>query len=169
VLERKFLFLTQLMHSNLLHDSIAESVRVINGHYGERGNVTSTIVSSGGEAFVFDSLFYPKDTRELLLSIKRLKLNVKALVNTHWHMNHTAGNQYFFETKRVISHHLCGDLMRADNPDWFNKDQKEEDRVKPAYPNETVAHGISLFIDDKLKIKFMHTPGHTPDSTRLDT
>jgi glyoxylase-like metal-dependent hydrolase (beta-lactamase superfamily II) len=154
----------------LRQTKVSAAIIVFYGHYGNLkdysgGNVTSTVVHSKNEAFVFDSLLYLEDTRKLLAAIsKDLNLKVSGLINTHWHIDHTAGNQFFLETGRIISHSLCPDLMRADNLDWLNKDRKEEDKVRPSYPNESIGDGFSLDLGGKSKIEILHTPGHTPDS-----
>lgn len=148
---------------DLAQTRISDSVIVFDGNYPGGGNVTSTVVQSAGQAFVFDSLLYPDDTRKLLSGIKNLNLSIKGLVNTHWHVDHTAGNQLFFETKRIISHSLCADLMRKDSHDWINEELKEEDKIKPAYPNEEIWNGSVLSIGES-ELEFLHTPGHTPDS-----
>jgi cyclase len=147
---------------------LSDSIIVFNGHYPGGGNVTSTVVHSGSHAIVFDSILYPDDTSMLLRSLKNLNLNVEGLVNTHWHVDHTAGNQLFLETKRIISHSLCIDLMRTDLPsqiDWLNSElrKKEEGQVGATYPNEAISEGSILSVGDQ-EIKFFHTPGHTPDS-----
>jgi glyoxylase-like metal-dependent hydrolase (beta-lactamase superfamily II) len=151
---------------NLEQRKLSDSVIVFDGHYPEGGNVTSTVVHSGNHAFVFDSLLYPEDTLDLLRSLKDLNLNPEGLVNTHWHLDHTAGNQLFLETKRIISHSLCNDLMHTDLPsqiNWLNEELKEEGRVRATYPNEAISDGSVLKVGDQ-EIKFLHTPGHTPDS-----
>ncbi len=40
---------------------------------------------------MFDTLCYPDDSQELLLSMKSMGLNPVGLLNTHWHLDHTAG------------------------------------------------------------------------------
>ena len=130
--------------------------------------MTSVLFHSEKSAFVFDSLLYPDDTRILLQRIREQDLAVRGLVNTHWHIDHTAGNQLFLETNRIISHSLCGDLMRTegkDDPDWANRELQlgEEDRIRPTYPNETIVDGSVLDIGIS-EMKVIHTPGHTPDS-----
>ncbi len=153
----------------LRQTKVSDTIIVFDGHYSNLGdysdgNVTSTVVHSGNEAFVFDSLMYPADTRTLIHAVKDLNLKITGLVNTHWHIDHTAGNQLFLKTNRIISHSLCPDLMRVDNLDWLNKELKEENKIKPTYPNETIENRSALYVGDKNKIEFLHTPGHTPDS-----
>lgn len=113
---------------------------------------------------MFDSLLYPQDTRELSHTLRRMNLKTIGLVNTHWHVDHTAGNQFFFGTERIISHSLCPDLMRSDDLDWLNKDLAEEERVRHVYPNESIENGAVLHAGDQNRVEIFHTPGHTPDS-----
>jgi glyoxylase-like metal-dependent hydrolase (beta-lactamase superfamily II) len=146
---------------------VSDSVTVFEGRHPMGLGVTATVVHSGGEAFVFDTLYYPADTKELLRSVQKMDLSVVGLINTHWHSDHTAGNQLFLQTQRVISHSLCGDLMRKDDTydvgSDLNKDLKSGDKVRPRYPNESIADGSVLEVG-RLEVKFLHTPGHTPDS-----
>ena len=145
---------------------VSNSVSVFEGSYPGGGNVTSTIFHSGKEAFIFDSLLYPDDTRSLLESAKRLDLRIVGLVNTHWHIDHVAGNQLFPRSSRMISHSLTGDLMRADNLDWVNTELKLEGRKKVRHvcPDEAVGDGSVLTVGNHSGVKLLHTPGHTPDS-----
>jgi cyclase len=146
---------------------VSDSVTAFEGRHPMGVGVTATVVHSGGEAFVFDTLYYPSDTRELLRRVQKMDLRLVGLINTHWHSDHTAGNQLFLQTQRVISHSLCGNLMRKDDTydeeSDLNKDLKDEDKVRPRYPNESVADGSVLEVG-KMEVKFLHTPGHTPDS-----
>lgn len=149
----------------LIREDLSEGVTVFRGRHPWAGvGVTSTVVSSGNQAFVFDTLFYPEDTRELLQSVKSMGLNPVGLVNTHWHWDHTAGNQMFYETKRIISHSLSPDLMRTLLTwDDFNRNLEEGEKIRTVYPNETIEDKSVLTLGD-LKIEFLHTPGHAPDS-----
>lgn len=145
--------------------TLSRSVIVFDGHY-PGANVTSTVVHSKSHAFVFDSLFYPGDPPALLRQLKKLNLNPEGLINTHWHLDHTAGNQYFLETQRIISHSLCTDLMHSDLPSQirgFNRGVRRNQRVRARYPNEAISDGSVLTVGDQ-EVKFFHTPGHTPDS-----
>jgi glyoxylase-like metal-dependent hydrolase (beta-lactamase superfamily II) len=124
---------------NLTRETVSDRVTVFTGRHPMAGvGVTSTVVSSGSDAFVFDSLMYPDDTRNLLLSVKSMGLIPVGLINTHWHWDHTAGNQMFYETKRIITHSLSPVLMRKMTWDDFNKDLEEGDKIRTVYPNETI-------------------------------
>ena len=151
---------------SLTQKEVSDGVILFSGRHPLGVDVTSTVVRSGNDAFVFDSLYYPEDTLELLQSIKSMGLNPVGLINTHWHLDHTAGNQLFLETKRIISHSQCIDLMHTDLPQQLehaNKNLKEAERIRPIYPNETIKDKSILAIGDR-EIVILHTPGHTSDS-----
>ncbi|MEM3640531.1 MAG: MBL fold metallo-hydrolase, partial [Candidatus Bathyarchaeia archaeon] len=77
--------------------------------------------------------------------IKEHNLNVKYIVNTHHHGDHTAGNEEIRSrfSAKVVAHKLA----------HINKDISVED-------GQTIKIG-------ELAIKVIHTPGHTPDSICL--
>jgi len=145
---------------------VSDSIFAFDGKYPGGGNVTSAVFRSGREAIVFDSLLYPDDTRTLLHRLSSLNFTIKGLVNTHWHVDHTAGNQLFHETNRIISHSLCSELMHTSSqPDWANEtlELEEKDRITPTYPNEVIVDRSKLYLGES-ELEFLHTPGHTPDS-----
>lgn len=157
---------TALLHQNKMSDRII----VFDGHYDSptdysKGNVTATVVHDAKDAFVFDSLWFPSDTKEMLSNLKSMGLNIVGLVNTHWHWDHTAGNQLFFETKRIISHSLSIDLMKKFLT-WndFNKELKEEEKIRTVYPTETISESRMKLPLGSREIEIIHAPGHTPDS-----
>lgn len=154
-----------MVHVVLVREDLSERVTVFRGRHPLAGvGVTSTVVSSRNQAFVFDTLYYPEDTQELLRSVRSMGLNPVGLINTHWHWDHTAGNQMFHETKRIISHSLSPNLMHTLLTwDDLNRDLKEGEKVRTVYPNETIRDKSVLTLGD-LEIEFLHTPGHTPDS-----
>jgi glyoxylase-like metal-dependent hydrolase (beta-lactamase superfamily II) len=46
---------------------------------------------------------------------------------------------------------------------WLNEELKDEHRVQVTYPNEAISEGSVITVGN-LEIRFLHTPGHTPDS-----
>jgi cyclase len=143
---------------------LSNSVTVFEGRHPLGVGVTATVVRSGREALVFDSLLYPEDSRELLHNIKEYNVSIKGLINTHWHWDHTAGNQLFSATNRIISHSLSSYLMRKFlNWDDLNEDLQQDEKIRTVYPNESVADGF-VFEVGRQEVEFLHTPGHTPDS-----
>lgn len=160
------------MKASLRQHKVSDGIVVFDGHYDSptdysKGNVTATLVCDEKDALVFDSLWFPNDTKEMLGATKSMGLSIAGLVNTHWHWDHTAGNQLFSsDTKRIVSHSLSPELMQKFLT-WedFNKNLKEEEKIKTVYPTETIDEStrMSLSLWNR-EIELIHTPGHTPDS-----
>lgn len=94
------------------------------------------------EAIVIDPSY---NAKTIIRLAKVQGLNVRHIINTHHHMDHTAGN---IEVKRVF-----GSKVVAYKTSRINKDV-------------AVSNGDNLRVGD-LAVKVIHTPGHTPDSICL--
>jgi len=94
------------------------------------------------EAVVVDSSY---NAGEIIRILKTEKLHLKYLINTHGHSDHTAGNEEMRFNFGVITiaHKLS-----------INK------------PEVTVEDGDMISVGS-VKIKVIHTPGHTPDGICL--
>jgi hydroxyacylglutathione hydrolase len=94
------------------------------------------------EAIVIDPSY---NAKTIIRLAKVQGLNVRHIINTHHHMDHTAGN---IEVKRVF-----GSKVVAYKTSRIDKDV-------------AVSNGDNLRVGD-LAVKVIHTPGHTPDSICL--
>ncbi len=95
-----------------------------------------------GEAAVIDPSF---NTDAIIRLARKNELSIKYVINTHHHMDHTAGNskiRSYFDSK-IVAHKL-------------SKTEKDIG----------VVEGDNLEVD-RITIKVIHTPGHTPDSICL--
>jgi len=95
-----------------------------------------------GEAVVVDPSF---NAEAIINLLKNQKFNLKYIINTHSHADHTAGNSEvatFFNAK-IVAHKAA-------------KNKKDV----------SVSDGDFLEIG-KIRIKVIHTPGHSPDSICL--
>jgi glyoxylase-like metal-dependent hydrolase (beta-lactamase superfamily II) len=109
-----------------------------------RGDNFSYIIAdeASGEAAVVDPSF---NVDAIILILKDQNFRLKYVINTHGHVDHTAGNE----------------------------------ELKTAFHPKIVAHKLSHVNQDisvvdsdiirlgSITIKFMHTPGHTPDGVCL--
>ncbi len=142
---------------------LREGVYVLTGRHPAPGvAVTSTIVSSDTSAFVFDSLCYPEDTRGLLHTLKDEHKNLTGLVNTHWHLDHTAGNQLL--NAHNITHAKFVELIKTELANQLRGSKEilgEDVTVEP--PDETFDKRLQLRLGSRL-VTLLHFPGHTPDS-----
>jgi hydroxyacylglutathione hydrolase len=95
-----------------------------------------------GEAAVVDPSF---NEQEITSVLKEQNLSLRYIINTHGHMDHTAGNGQLKSTfgAKIVAHKLSK----------INKDVGVEDGDR-----------IEL---GEVKIRVLHTPGHTPDGICL--
>ncbi len=90
-----------------------------------------------GYAALIDPSFEPQ---KILTKAEKGNFEIKYLINTHSHHDHTNGNAYILKNTRAV---LLG----------FNK--------KPPAANIEDNEKLEL---GELNLTFIHTPGHTPDS-----
>lgn len=98
---------------------------------------------------------------KIIKEIDRNHLSVKYVLSTHWHPDHTAGNEY---VKRQ-----CGALIlihKDDAPMLSSESFFLGLKVKPHNPDKTVTDGDLIEIG-KTCLKVIHTPGHTRGSICL--
>jgi len=148
-----------------LKQEIIENLFLITGTHPSGIDVTSTIILSGRQATVVDSLFYPNETLRLLQSLRTEAKNLMALVNTHWHLDHTAGNNFF--NVRIVAHKQCLELMNTKLPVQLKLAKtnypEQFEKVEIKYPDQTFEKQVKLELGEK-GLALMHLPGHTPDS-----
>ena len=110
---------------------------------GNMQNFTYIVEDEGtGEAIIIDPSW---DLIELEMIIKRNDLNIKYIVNTHHHFDHTQGNEAMAEsTKAKIIQHEASELRK----------------------DITVKDGDFIEFGNS-KLKVIHTPGHSKDSICL--
>lgn len=140
---------------------ISENITLISGTHPFGIDVSSILVSSGKEVIVFDTLFYPQETVALIQRIEDRQMHVSALVNTHWHIDHTIGNELL--GRRIISQSKCGDLMRTELPKQVKPYSVELKGARVKLPTETFEQETRITIGD-IAIDLFHLEGHTPDS-----
>jgi len=109
-----------------------------------RGDNFSYIIADDitKEAVVVDPSF---NTDAIIKIIKEQNLNLKYIINTHHHMDHTAGNEDVRSSfsAKVVAHKLA-----------------------KSHKDIAVVDGDIIRVG-KVVIKVIHTPGHSPDSICL--
>lgn len=106
-----------------------------------------------GEAVVIDPGFDTESEGQRILDeIEHNGLQIKYIINTHGHPDHIGGN-------RILKNHSHAPILihGADSPMLNNP---------PA--DRTLHEGDIIEVGD-IKLKVMHTPGHSPGSTALLT
>jgi glyoxylase-like metal-dependent hydrolase (beta-lactamase superfamily II) len=100
------------------------------------------------EAVVIDPGMESKtETKPILYYIKQNSLHIKYVINTHGHPDHVAGNTFIKEATGAPI------LIHESNPEHVQADRK-------LYDGDILKVG-------SLKMKVLHTPGHTPDGITI--
>jgi cyclase len=131
---------------------------------GEAGANAGFVIGDNGVAVV-DTFENPEAAKQLLAEIrKRTKLPIKFVVNTHYHIDHVAGNRIFQEAGAVVlAQHNVRTWIHTENLKFFGKDIKPEEKTKVAElgsPDIVYDVGTTLFLGSR-SINVRVSPGHT--------
>ena len=136
---------------------------------GEAGANAGFVVGDDGVAII-DSFENEPAAQALLGEIRVItKLPIKFVINTHYHLDHVAGNAAFAkEGAVVIAHRNVPNWIHTENLKFFGKDIKAEQKSfveNLAAPNVLYDSAIELRLGGQpIKVEFF--PGHTGgDST----
>lgn len=143
-------------------EEVSDGVWQFTGSHGWGSGVNAAAIISGKQAVVVDNLYWPIDARRLVKRIRKWGVEPRALVNTHWHSDHTIGNCLF---DCPIWAHVTGPkLLREYWPKWVGGPRdKRAGGLRLKVPDHLFERRASLELDD-LDIQLLHVPGHTPDS-----
>jgi cyclase len=136
---------------------------VVNGD-GVDSNTTFLITPEG--VVVIDTRVTPKEADKVLAEIrKRTDLPILYTINTHYHGDHTFGNQVFKDSGAIIAHeNVRKTLMGSsgkDHLDFFktmNIPGMEETVITP--PNMIFKEKMEIFVGG-YHLKLIHVRGHT--------
>lgn len=134
---------------------------------GAGGNVVASVGEDG--AFLIDDQFAPL-TDKLRAALTRIDaehgLPVRFVINTHWHGDHTGGNQNFGQAGAVIiAHDNVRERMSAEQFDASlqGASAQSQESAEAALPVVTFAEGVTLhFNDDAVRVLHVanaHTDG----------
>jgi hydroxyacylglutathione hydrolase len=128
---------------------------------------TSTyLFEDSGSACVIDPANSNKEEdRELIDQIKKLG-ELKYIINTHGHFDHIIGNRIMkneFKNAKIVIHPL--DKEKLSDPVKNGSNFFGESVISPAC-DMTIDEGNEIKIG-KVKLKVIHTPGHTKGSISL--
>lgn len=127
--------------------------------YGQGGNMGLSVGDDG--AFLIDDQFAPL-TVKILEAVEGLTDKpVKFVINTHWHFDHTGGNEHFGESGAIIvAHENVRERMSTDQ--FIAAFNKEVPAAPPvALPVITFDESIRFHYNDE-QIDIVHVdPAHT--------
>jgi cyclase len=131
---------------------------------GDAGANAGFVIGDDGVA-VIDAFENEAAAKALLNEIHRLTpLPVKFVVNTHYHLDHVAGNRVFAQPGAVIiGHRRIRTWIHTENLKFFGDKIKPEQKAlveNLLAPEVTYETGVTLFLGRRrLDVQFL--PGHT--------
>lgn len=135
---------------------VTENIYVIE-HEEAANNVI--IIGKKGVILVDTSLF-PEKAKSIAKFVRELtSKNISLVLNTHYHPDHTFGNAAF--DCPIVAHSITREKMENFDISYF--DELGIEYFKLRYPD--VLFDDIFEYEDGLKIRFIHGPGHTPDSS----
>ncbi len=141
---------------------VAPGVWQVAGFHGWGSGVNAVVLSSGKHAILVDTLYMPKEARRLFRSIRNRGLELVALVNTHWHTDHTVGNSLF--DCPIWGQRLGPRYLKRYWPQWVGRPRDPRaGGLRLKLPDRLFARRASLDLDGEV-VQLIHLPGHTPDS-----
>lgn len=103
--------------------SVQDKVRDLGGgHYAflQMSNAGFIVTDEG--IIVIDALASPNHAGGLLKAIREISDKpIRYLVNTHWHWDHTFGNDAFPDEAEIYSTEACKERLAKDGPDVWKK------------------------------------------------
>jgi glyoxylase-like metal-dependent hydrolase (beta-lactamase superfamily II) len=129
--------------------------------------VTAGVIVGPEWAILVDSLVVPDETLEMRAFIEEnLGVQVRYIVNTIYHADHTFGN-FFFPGATIISHALCRKMILEQNPQTLESVQAQESEFKRiqkiVIPDITIDNGLLSLSIGKRNVEIFSTPGASPD------
>ncbi len=114
---------------------------------------------------VVDTFENPEASKQMLAEIRKLtQLPVKFVVNTHYHIDHVAGNSLFQQNGAVVfAQRNVRSWIQTENLKFFGKDIKPEQRKMVetlGAPDAVYDTGVTLFLGSR-RIDVRVFPGHT--------
>ncbi|MEN3042736.1 MAG: MBL fold metallo-hydrolase [Fervidobacterium sp.] len=135
---------------------ITENIYVI-----EHEEAANNVIVIGRKGVVLiDTSLFPEKAKSIVKFVKELtSKSISLVLNTHYHPDHTFGNVVF--DCPIVAHVLTRQKMENFDKSYF--DTLGLEYFTPKLPD--VLFDDTFEYEDGLKIKFIHGPGHTPDSS----
>ncbi len=138
-----------------------------------------TGVSNGGlivgddAAIAIDALFVPSMTKRYLRAIRRAtKKRVSHLINTHHHIDHTGGNQFFPRSEIVAHVNAREEMIRFGMPverlqAFIPEFAEEYPDLRLVLPDTVYAGQMTMYQGDRAIELLYMGPAHTPGDTLI--
>ncbi len=128
--------------------------------------VTAGVIVGPQWAVLIDTLALPEESLAIRDFVEReLGVQVRYIINTHYHADHTWGN-CFFPGATIIAHALCRQLLEERGIPSLESTRKQNPafkQVKIVLPHFTFDQGVLTLRVGKKNLTILPTPGHSPD------
>jgi len=128
--------------------------------------VTAGVVAGPQWAVLIDTLALPEESLAIRDFIEReVGVQVRYIINTHYHADHTWGN-CFFPGATVVAHSLCRQLLEErgiPSLETVRKQNPTYRQVKIVLPHFTFNEGVLTLRVGKKNLTIMPSPGHSSD------
>ncbi len=131
---------------------------------GDSGANAGFVIGEDGVA-VIDTFENPEAAKQMLAEIRELTtLPVKFVINTHYHIDHVAGNEVFQKTGSIVfAQRNVRSWIHTENLKFFGKNIKPEEKTMVeslGAPDAVYDSGVTLFLGSR-RIEVRVFPGHT--------
>jgi cyclase len=131
---------------------------------GDAGANAGFVIGDNG-VLVIDSFENEAAAKQLLSEIRKLtKLPIKFVVNTHYHLDHVAGNKVFADAgAEIVAHENVAAWIHTENLKFFGKNIKPEEKAMMeglAAPDILYKSSIELSLGTQ-NIEVSFAAGHT--------
>lgn len=129
--------------------------------------VTAGAIITSAGAILIDTMVFPEETKAIRQFLQqRLNIEVRYIINTHYHADHTYGN-CFFPQATVIAHALCHDYLNTRGRDSLEQAQQASrtfHEISIKLPNLVFDSGtLEIRLGGKT-LEMWPSPGHSKDS-----
>ncbi len=148
----------------MVRERIADDIYVFTSQSYIQVTAGAILTSEG--VILIDTLYFPEETKAIKEFLEdRLGLQIKYVINTHYHADHSQGT-YLFPNARVISHRLCRNFLDSIGRDGLKEAQEESEELSEVQihlPDMIFEKGtLQLHLGNKT-VELYHMPGHSMD------
>lgn len=149
---------------SMLRERISDDIYVFSSRMYAQETAGAIITKAG--VILIDTLFYPEETLAIKQFIEeRLGQEVRYLINTHYHADHTQGT-FLFPNAHVVAHSRCMQLLDTIGRDGLTQTKEQmagfED-VRIVLPDLTFEQGHLDIHLGGTSVRLLHMPGHSLD------
>ena len=151
-----------------------KTVKVLKNIYtmigGEGLDSNTTIITTEEGVIVIDTRPTPTEARKVLEEVRKLSdLPIVYTINTHYHGDHTFGNQVFKDSKTIIAHKNVRETLVKSGQDHLSLFKTfglpGMDEVKVTPPNIVYEKGMEIWLGGYHLQLLYHGKGHTDGDT----